>query len=111
MPVGYGLALPALFSLPSLFYERTDDRRASGMTLFYIIMNVGFLAAGFAGGYLSQHVSYQAAFQVAAGSLLASLVVMLTLYRCIQPLAVHDHPAKKTYSTLKKILYYLWWFY
>ena len=37
---GYGLALPSLFSIPGMLYDRTDDRRASALTLFYIIMNV-----------------------------------------------------------------------
>jgi POT family proton-dependent oligopeptide transporter len=82
---GYGLALPALFSIPSMLYDRQDGRRASGMTLFYIIMNVGFLLAGVFSGYLSQGVSYQAAYLLVALSLLVALILMCVVSKRIKP--------------------------
>lgn len=89
--VGYGLALPAIFSLPSMVYDKDDNRRASGVTLFYIIMNLGFLASGFASGYISQLISYHAAFLMAAISLAISALLFWGLKNHIH---IHENIAK-----------------
>lgn len=73
--IAYALALPALFTLPGLLYQRHDPRRESGLTLFYIIMNCGFLAAPFSTGYLSRWIGYDAAFLAAGLSLVIALLV------------------------------------
>ena len=74
---GYGLALPALFAMPGMLFAKDDPERAGGLTLFYILMNVGFLAAPILGGYLSQKVGYQSAY-IAAALALFFAVALLT---------------------------------
>lgn len=80
---GYSLALPALFSLPTLAYAQDDPHRASGMTLFYILMNLGFLFSAFSSGYISEWLSYEAAFLIATGSLVIGFIMMLLFYNKI----------------------------
>ncbi len=82
--VAYALALPALFTLPGLLYERHDPRRESGLTLFYIIMNCGFLVAPFSTGYLSRGLGYDKAFLLAGVSLLISLLLFVLSIRFIK---------------------------
>ena len=103
--VGYGLALPSLFSLPSMVYDKDDPRRASGVTLFYIIMNIGFLISGFASGYISQYISYHAAFMIAAISLLISVLTLLTLQNKIH---VHENIVKPNsrYSMMQITIFF-----
>jgi proton-dependent oligopeptide transporter, POT family len=77
---GIAFFVPSYLVLQSKLYSRNDDRRESGFTLSYVIMNMGFLIASVLGGYLSKHFSFQACFYTgAATTFLLLFYIMLGL--------------------------------
>lgn len=59
---GIGFFSVSCFVLPGKFYARDDHRLESGYTIFYLVMNVGFLIAGPVAGFLSTQLGYSTAF-------------------------------------------------
>ena len=76
--IGTGLLKPNVSSLVGDLYERDDDRRDSGFSIFYMGINLGSLAAPFVVGIARSIGGYHAGFVVAAiGMALALMFFVL----------------------------------
>jgi len=91
MACGNGLFKPNVSALLGRFYGEEDPRRASGFTIFYMGINIGALAGSLLAGIIADTVSYTAAFAVAGGGKMISLVTYMIGKRWI---GRHDAPPK-----------------
>lgn len=71
--VGNGLFKANPSNLLSKCYEENDPRLHGGFTLYYMAINLGSIAALFAGPYLSSHYGYPYAYMLSAIGLLLGL--------------------------------------
>ncbi len=94
--IGIGLAVTAFYCLVDLLYAKQDVRRESGFTLYYLLFNIGFLAAGIVGGYVSQDFGYHYAFVAAAAALIVAIISLLLSWKMIQP-----HPTRSMAPQIK----------
>ena len=72
--IGTGLLKPNVSSLVGELYDRDDDRRDSGFSIFYMGINMGSLAAPFVVGIARSIGGYHAGFVVAAIGMAFALV-------------------------------------
>lgn len=72
--IGTGLLKPNVSSLVGELYERDDDRRDSGFSIFYMGINMGSLAAPFVVGIARSIGGFHAGFVVAAIGMAFALV-------------------------------------
>ena len=85
--IGNALFTPSSWCIVDHLYGKTDTRRESGFTLFYLIFNIGGAAGIFIINGIQQHThSYTTAFGICIGSLLTSLKL---LYYCRSKLGIH----------------------
>jgi len=94
--VGYGICTPAYFCLVGLCYAKEDSRRESGYTSFYLIFNIGSLAASISGGYTAVYLGYRYAFILAAAGLFIQLLLFFFTQHRIQP-----HPGRSMEPQVK----------
>lgn len=83
--VGLGLSVPSLNTLVDLSYAKDDTRRESGFTLYYLLMNIGFLLAAIVGGYLADTLGYRIALWVGASSQILLLGFFAFTHHLIRP--------------------------
>jgi POT family proton-dependent oligopeptide transporter len=96
--VGYGLNSPALFCMVGLIYGRHDHRRESGHTLFYIIMNLGFLLSSILGGYISLWFGYKYAYDLSGIMLIFSFLTIIVTLKVIRPHREHTMTPQVRFS-------------
>lgn len=72
--IGTGLLKPNVSSMVGELYDRDDDRRDSGFSIFYMGINIGSLAAPFLVGVARSIGGYHAGFVVAAVGMAFALV-------------------------------------
>lgn len=63
---GVGFFVISILVMPGKFYAKDDKRRDSGYTLFYIIMNAGFLVGGIISSILAEKLNYHITFIIGA---------------------------------------------
>ncbi|WP_423063349.1 peptide MFS transporter [Candidiatus Paracoxiella cheracis] len=101
---GASLELPAFLVLLGKMYEKNDVRRESGFTWFYLIMNVSYLIASIAGGYIEKLVSFHVAFLVSAIVSVTSLLAFYIGHNTIIPHPTRDLTARLKWSQLNMTL-------
>ncbi|MFZ9036139.1 MAG: peptide MFS transporter [Francisellaceae bacterium] len=60
--VGNLYCTPAIWSLITMLYERSDSRRDSGSTIFYMLFNIGFLLANLTSGFVGEAIGWHLTF-------------------------------------------------
>lgn len=75
--VGNAFFTPSLWCLVDYMYKKTDKRRESGFTLFYLYFNVGAVFGIFAGGFIQAHYGYGLEFIINTFFLLMAFVVFV----------------------------------
>ena len=75
--VGLAVCATTSYCILDFCYGKQDHRRESGFTLFYLMFNIGFLIAGFSGGYLVKILNYAPTFQICTVVLLLGLILFL----------------------------------
>lgn len=78
--IGTALYVPSYLVLQGKLYAKDDDRRESGFTISYLIMNMGFFVAGISGGYLSTDLGFHTTF-IIAGCVVATSSILYFLGR------------------------------
>ena len=60
MALGTGLFKPSISALVGSLYERDDERRDAGFSIFYMGINIGAFLAPLVTGYLAQGAGFKA---------------------------------------------------
>ena len=72
---GTAVNVPSFLVLLGKMYKKEDIRRQSGFTIYYMIMNLGYLIAMVAGGYEMKLLNFQDAFLIADLIAATSLII------------------------------------
>lgn len=98
---GNGLFKPNISTMVGDLYAKTDTRRDSAFTIFYMGINIGSFLAGIAAGVVSAAYSFKAAFFVAGLGMLVALGLQSCLARrCLGEIGLH--PAAKAAAEKSK---------
>jgi proton-dependent oligopeptide transporter, POT family len=90
---GNALFTPSLWCLVDHLYQKEDQRRESGFTLFYLIFNLGCVAGIFCENQIKSTQGYSTAFLICLTTLLITLILLhrfkhqidVAPNRCIKP--------------------------
>jgi POT family proton-dependent oligopeptide transporter len=72
--IGTGLLKPNVSTMVGSLYERTDARRDSAFSIFYMGINLGAFLAPLVAGYFGQRVSWQSGFLVVGIGMILGLI-------------------------------------
>lgn len=75
--VGVGFLKPSISTCVGALYDQGDKRRDAGFTLYYMGINIGSLFAGLLCAWAAATYGWSAGFGLAAGGMLAGLVVFV----------------------------------
>ncbi|WP_119329337.1 oligopeptide:H+ symporter [Cysteiniphilum halobium] len=74
---GNALAMPAIWSMVGLIYNKHSQQRESGSILFYVIFNIGFLIAFSLSGIVADIIGYSAMYLIFGIGALISLYLLI----------------------------------
>lgn len=96
--LGHGFYLPNLLVLLGRQYAKESKKRDSGFTLYYALMNVGYLISFFIGGYIQSDFGFHISFMVAAVPLMVALMSFVFYLPKMQPHPTQHYNARTTWS-------------
>ena len=83
--IGTGLLKPNVSTLVGSLYERGDQRRDAGFSVFYMGINLGAFIGPLIAGWLAQRVSWHAGFAAAGVGMVLGLVQYVAGRRHLEP--------------------------
>ena len=83
--LGHGFYLPNLIVLLGRQYAKDGHKRDSGFTLYYALMNVGYLISFFIGGYIQTDYGFHISFILATVPLMIALLSFAFFLLPLQP--------------------------
>ncbi|MGH9672132.1 MAG: peptide MFS transporter, partial [Bryobacteraceae bacterium] len=92
--LGTGLLKPNISAIVGDLYERDDERRDSGFSIFYMGINLGAFIAPLACGYVGQRVDWHMGFGLAGIGMTLGLIQYRLGARHLGNAGVHPAPAE-----------------